>query len=228
MIQSLELKSVDMLAENGHPIFQKVDWKIEKGSHHLVYGPSGSGRSVLLKMLSGLLEPSGGDLLINGQSVHQMTFEEFLPFRANIGYGFANFGLLMNRTLRENLMLPLLYHREWTLQDCDTVVNTMVEEFQIHRYVDSRPSDVPVSLQKLTLVLRAFVRSPEVLILDDPLGGLGQEMAERMAKFILRRSEANDSAVVIASQPSDFFTKEKFQIWNIDSLSLKSPMRKAA
>lgn len=217
-----------MLAENGHPIFQKLDWKVEKGSHHLVYGASGSGRSVLLKILSGMLEPSGGDLLINGQSVHQLTFEEFLPYRANIGYGFANFGLLMNRTLRENMMLPLLYHREWSLEDCDAVVSTMIEEFQIQRYVDSRPSDVPVSLQKLALVLRAFVRSPEVLILDDPLGGLGQEMAQRMGAFILRKVEASGSAVVIAGQPSDFFTKEDFQIWNIDSLSLKSPMRKVA
>ena len=227
-IQSLVLKSIDMLTENGHPVFRGLDWAVERGSRHLIHGPSGSGRSVLLKILSGMVTPTSGQVLINGHSVHEMTFEEFLPFRANIGYGFSNFGLLMNRTLKENLMLPLLYHREWSLADCDRVVAEMVEEFGVHRYVDSRPSDVPVSLQKLTLVLRAFVRSPEFVILDDPMGGLGEDTALRLLSFILKRSERDGSAVVIAGQPSDGFDRHRFQVWNIDSLGLKAPLERAS
>ena len=227
-IQSLVLKSIDMLTENGHPVFRGLDWTVERGSRHLIHGPSGSGRSILLKILSGMVTPTRGQVLINGQSVHEMTFEEFLPFRANIGYGFSNFGLLMNRTLKENLMLPLLYHREWSLADCDRVVGEMVEEFGAHRYVDSRPSDVPVSLQKLTLVLRAFVRSPEFVILDDPMGGLGEDTARRLLSFILKRSERDGAAVVIAGQPSDGFDRHRFQVWNIDSLGLKTPLERAS
>jgi len=81
------------------PMFVGLNYEFKKGTSYWIKGGSGSGKSSLLKVISVLATPLGGDVLINGQSTRAMTFEEFLPYRLQIGYSFELGGLLSNKWL---------------------------------------------------------------------------------------------------------------------------------
>jgi phospholipid/cholesterol/gamma-HCH transport system ATP-binding protein len=140
-----------------------------------VVGESGVGKSVVLKLLAGLLLPKMGEYSVNEQSVSNMSFEEFLPYRKRIGYSFDYGGLLANRTIRDNLLLPLQYHGEITGAEADERVEVLLHRFKLHSYGDRRPAAVSGSVRKTAIIARSLVQNPELLILDDPFIGMDRE-----------------------------------------------------
>lgn len=109
-----------------------------------------------------------GQYLINGEDVTKMSFEEFLPFRLKIGVGFSTRGLIHNRTLRQNLDLPLHFHKIESGKNLTDWMNTCIEYFDLEKFMDKRPAEVSPNAQKATLILRAFIHRPELVFLDTP------------------------------------------------------------
>ena len=100
----------------------------------VIRGAQGAGSSTVMQILAGLQTPTLGSYLINGVPVENMSFEEFLPFRLRMGYGFDTGGLLSNRTLFENLVLPLNYHKICSPQEAERRVLALMERFQLIRF----------------------------------------------------------------------------------------------
>jgi len=125
-----------------------------------------------------------GKFLINGEDVTNFSFEEFLKFRLKMGFGFSTRGLLHNMTLRQNLELPLKFHKfvkdtvfdEW-MKDC-------TEYFDLEKDLDKRPSEVSPSAQKATLILRAFIHKPEMIFLDTPELMLSTKLQANLLQLI--------------------------------------------
>ncbi|MCM2281392.1 MAG: ATP-binding cassette domain-containing protein [Bdellovibrionaceae bacterium] len=174
-IESLTLKNMAFGYDGAAPLFEDVTFDLPCGGNTMVTGPSGMGKSALLKILAGLLSPKSGSYFINGQDVCQMSFEEFLPFRKRIGYGFDLGGLLANRTLWDNLMLPLQYHGELPLPEAEERVAYLMDHFQLLRFKDRRPASVSGASRKATVVARTFVMRPSMLIFDDPFVGMDRD-----------------------------------------------------
>lgn len=124
----------------------------------------GSGSSTLLQILAGLQIPTSGSYLINGIPVEKMSFEEFLPFRLRIGYGFGMGGLISNRTLFENLILPLNYHKICSQQEATNLVLTLMDRFELMKYKDLRIAYVSPSHRKITVLIRALIMKPGFII----------------------------------------------------------------
>lgn len=170
---------------DGHaPLFEGVTFTLPSRGSTLIAGMSGSGKSALLKILSGLLTPKAGSYFMNGHDVCRMSFEEFLPFRKRIGYGFDYGGLLANRTLWDNMMLPLQYHNEVEYDAADARVRELMGLFNLLPFKDRRPAAVSGALRKATSIARAFVMKPAVLILDDPFVGLDRTAIERLFELV--------------------------------------------
>ncbi len=184
IIQSLELENMSFAYENSPPIFDHVSFALPKSKAVWVRSPGGRGKSTLLKILAGLLTPQFGSYLINGENVSNMSFEEFLSYRMNIGYGFDMGGLLNNKTVAENLILPLLYHKLVSPEEAAERVEQMVDLFGMQQVKDQRPYAIPGSLRKLSCVLRAFVHHPQVVFLDDPLTGLKQDNLNDLFHYV--------------------------------------------
>ncbi|MCE3009920.1 MAG: ATP-binding cassette domain-containing protein [Proteobacteria bacterium] len=176
-IESIRFEGLQFCFETGEVIFENVDFEFPTKKLIWVQAESGSGRSTLLQILAGLQLPTKGKFLLNDQNVADMSFEEFLPYRLNIGYGFDFGGLIHNRSLLENLTLPLLYHKIESPDVAQEKAQELLLDFGVLKYKDQRPAVVPGGVRKLICLLRAIIHEPEMLLLDDPSVGLSQDTA---------------------------------------------------
>jgi ABC-type transporter Mla maintaining outer membrane lipid asymmetry ATPase subunit MlaF len=174
-IQSLKFEELSFCYEGQDPLFDHVDFDFPLNEIIWVKASSGAGRSTLLQMMAGLAAPQKGKYLINGENVAEMSFEEFLPYRLEIGYGFDFGGLIHNRTLIENVTLPLVYHKICSPEEAHERAIKYFEKLGGLKVKDQRPSMVPGGVRKLACLIRALMTEPEILLLDDPSVGLGQE-----------------------------------------------------
>ncbi len=161
--------------ENQDLLLDHVDFDFPEGKMIWVKAASGAGRSSLLQLMAGLQSPQQGKYLINDVNMSDMSFEEFLPYRLEIGYGFDLGGLINNRTLIENVILPLVYHKILSFREAEARGLEYFEKLNVSKYKDQRPAFVPGGIRKLTCLIRALVTHPQILLLDDPSVGLGQD-----------------------------------------------------
>jgi len=173
----------------------------------VIRSAQGAGSSTVMQILAGLLTPTLGSYLINGVPVENMSFEEFLPFRLRMGYGFDTGGLLSNRTLFENLVLPLNYHKICSPQDAERRVLALMERFQLIDFKDLRIAYVSASLRKMTVFIRSIIMDPEILFLDDPNIRISKE-AQQMYAELLRELINHGSlhTIFLASFDESFFS----------------------
>ena len=173
----------------------------------VIRGVQGAGSSTLMQILAGLQTPTSGRYLINGIAVENMSFEEFLPFRLRMGYSFDWSGLLSNRTLFENLVLPLNYHKICSPEEAERRVLALMERFQLINFKDLRIAYVSASLRKMTVLIRSIIMDPEILFLDDPNIRISKE-AQQMYAELLRELINNGTlhTIFIASFEESFFS----------------------
>lgn len=200
-INTLEFKDLSFAFEGARPLFENISMAMPTSRVVWVRSPGGRGKSTLLKILAGLIVPQSGSYLMNGINVGEMSFEDFLPYRLNIGYGFDMGGLLNNKSLAENLILPLIYHSLLSAEEAFDRVHGVTDLFGMQDIRDLRPFGVSGSYRKLTCVMRAFIHQPEVVILDDPMTGLKQDNLNDLYHFV----EENFAAGTLRQV---FFTSE--------------------
>lgn len=184
LINSLEFQDLSFGFSGYAPILEKVNFAFPMNCNVLVNGKSGSGKSMLVRLFAGLCSPTAGRFLINGKNLEEMTFEEFLPLRLKIGYSFDMGGLLSNRTLRENLWLPMRYHKLEESPALKGWVDELIKIFDLSAAADLRPAAVTGAARKACCVARAFALKPELLLLDDPINALSRPAVRALANLI--------------------------------------------
>lgn len=204
-IDSLELRGVSYWYDQAKPVFNGASATFL--SDHVIHiqGPAATGKSTVLKLIAGLLNPSDGQILVNQQPVQEMSFEDFLPLRLSMGYSFDMGGLLNNRTIIDNLKLPLEYHRLMTPDVIESHIRHYLERFQLATSALLRPSAISGSKRKATVVARSLVLNPDVLLLDDPTTGLSSETRSVLIEEIQAlRKQKKAKFVVVVSEDRPF------------------------
>ena len=125
-----------------------------------------------------------GTYSINDENVLDMSFEDFMKFRIKMGFGFSTRGLLQNRTLRQNLLLPLEFHNLFLGKERQEWLDNCLEYFDIRSDLDKRPSEAAPSSQKSALILRAFIHQPELVFLDTPEALLSKRHQANLLQMI--------------------------------------------
>lgn len=172
-INSLAFRAASLQGGQGRTHFDNVDFEFPCNEIVLLDGDAGSGKSLLLKAMAGLVLPSAGGYFINGVNVSQLSFAGFLPYRLNIGYGFEHGGLISSKSVYENLALPLLYHQLGAEEEVANKVASLIEQFGLTAVKDLYPAELSSSYKRLAVVARSLVLDPQLLLLDHPTTGLG-------------------------------------------------------
>lgn len=206
-IDSMQINNLNLVLSEKKSLFGNLSFNIPANRVVWIRGEPGAGKSTLLRVFSGLVLPTSGEYLINHEIVSEMSFEEFLPYRCNIGYGFDYGGLINNRTILENLLLAHEYH-SFDFGFPAEFINRLdfyIKEFGLEDVKYSRPSLILGGLRKAACVARAFVHDPAVILLDEPTVGLQSQTVINLKKIILSKiSQSRKSFTIIASSNSQF------------------------
>ncbi len=183
-IDYIEFKGVSFGFESQDSLFKNLDCWFPTDQNVWITSKGDPGRTCLLKLLAGIYSPNDGNYFLNDLNISDMSFEEFLPYRLKIGYGFDNGGLLSNRTLLQNVVLPVRYHEIESAEEANRFGQELLDLFEIGEFANQRPADVTPSIRKCALLARAFIMRPEMVVLDDPDDSMDVAQLKKLIRLI--------------------------------------------
>lgn len=184
MIESIELKNISFAYASEKSVVENLNFKFPLNGWTIFKGGLGSGKSTIIKLMLGLVTPTQGEIFYNHRNIHEMGFEDFSVYLGNIGHVLEEDGLLANQSLFENLELPLMYHKNMSLEDRAAWINIWVKELNLWHAKDLRPAFATAEVRKMFSILRAIIIRPEMLIMHNPFKYLSETNIERVLKAI--------------------------------------------
>lgn len=181
---------------------KSVSLDIRKGEFVALMGPSGSGKSTLMNILGCLDTPTGGEYLLNGIRVSDMTEDELAEVRnKEIGFVFQTFNLLPRSTALDNVALPLVYAGFNQTQRRDRA-RTVLESVGLGNRVDHRPNELSGGQRQRVAVARALINNPSIILADEPTGNLDTKTSvEIMA--LLEDIHADGNTIILVTHEED-------------------------
>jgi phospholipid/cholesterol/gamma-HCH transport system ATP-binding protein len=173
---------------------------VKKGSNVVVLGKSGSGKSVLIKCIIGLLQPDSGSIQVFDGNIPGMNEEELDKARSKIGFLFQSNALYDSMTIRENLEFPLLRH--WVdikRDEVDRLVNEALENVDLLHTLDMMPSELSGGMLKRVALARTMILRPEIILYDEPTTGLDPVTSREIEDLILKLQKKNHTSSIIIS-----------------------------
>ncbi|WP_207426723.1 ABC transporter ATP-binding protein [Pedobacter sp. SYSU D00535] len=154
-------------------VLKHVDLDLYKGENLVVLGKSGTGKSVLIKILVGLLKPDSGRVLVLGNNVVDISYKELLALRLKVGFSFQNSALYDSMTVRENLEFPLVRNqRKLTRAEKKRAVEEMLDAVGLLKAINQMPSELSGGQRKRIGIARTLILQPEIMLYDEPTAGL--------------------------------------------------------
>lgn len=172
---------------------------IFKGETVAILGRSGTGKSVLIKIISGLLQPDGGMVKVLDKEVDKISKEELRELRLKIGFSFQNSALYDSMTVRENLEFPLVRNnKKLSTQQINEAVEEVLNEVGLLQMIDQMPSELSGGQKKRIGIARTLIMKPEIMLYDEPTAGLDPITSIEINNLINNvRQEHNTSSIVI-------------------------------
>ena len=141
----------------GNQVLKDINFKIEKGKNLVVCGRSGSGKSVLIKCLIGLIEPDDGKVILLGKDIFSLTIEELNLLRKKVGFLFQSAALYDSMTVRENLEFPLRDLKSKSKEEKESLVLEALKNVGLENAIDKMPSELSGGMRKRVGLARALI-----------------------------------------------------------------------
>ncbi|MEQ7799021.1 ATP-binding cassette domain-containing protein [Pedobacter sp. ASV1-7] len=168
----IEIKGLKKSFGNYH-VLKGVDLDLFKGENLVVLGKSGTGKSVLIKIIVGLLTPDAGMVKVLDQYVDQISYKELLSLRLKVGFSFQNSALYDSMTVRGNLEFPLVRNqRNLTKAEVNMAVEEMLDAVGLLQTINQMPSELSGGQRKRIGIARTLILRPEIMLYDEPTAGL--------------------------------------------------------
>jgi phospholipid/cholesterol/gamma-HCH transport system ATP-binding protein len=173
---------------------------LQEGENLVVLGKSGSGKSVLIKCIIGLMQPDSGSIQVFGEEVPEMSNEELDEMRVKVGFLFQSNALYDSMTIRENLEFPL--RRHWiktTKESVDDLVMEALTNVGLADTVDMMPAELSGGMRKRIALARTLILKPKIILYDEPTTGLDPITAKEISNLMLDiQKKYNTSSIIIS------------------------------
>jgi phospholipid/cholesterol/gamma-HCH transport system ATP-binding protein len=186
-------------AFEGRAVLDGVTCQIPAGKISVVMGPSGTGKSVLLRHVVGLLYPDSGDVTVAGKSVPNLGEDELLELRRNVGMLFQDGALFSSMNLYDNVAFPLRQHTKKSEREIKAIVMQRLEEVGLSESVKKMPNELSGGMRKRAGFARALVLEPELLLFDEPDSGLDPVRTALLCDLIKEIQQKYKSTGVVIS-----------------------------
>jgi phospholipid/cholesterol/gamma-HCH transport system ATP-binding protein len=184
--------------ENNH-VLRDINLVINKGENLIILGKSGTGKSVLIKCIVGLVDCDLGALTIFGKDISSLTEEQRIEIRKRIGFLFQSGALYDSMTVRENLQFPLRrQQRSIPKEKMDSLIKEALENVGLAKAIDKTPAELSGGMRKRLGLARTLILKPEIMLYDEPTTGLDPITSKEISKLILDvQKKYNTSSVII-------------------------------
>ncbi len=179
-------------------VLRDINLKINRGENLAILGQSGTGKSVLIKCIAGLVEIDGGELFIFGQKVSDIEGDELFELHKRVGFLFQSGALYDSMTVRENLEFPLRRKKRSIKKDkMDNLIKEALENVGLSDTIDKMPSELSGGMRKRLGLARTLILKPEIMLYDEPTTGLDPITSKEISKLILSVQEKYKTTSII-------------------------------
>lgn len=185
-------------AFNGNQVLQGLDLAIEAGEILTILGGSGTGKSVLLKLIIGLMKPDAGQVLVEGDDIVPLQEEELLKVRRKVGMLFQGAALFDSLTAKENVAFPLREHTQMTEAEIQERVAEVLALVGMAGVEEKLPSELSGGMRKRVGLARAVALTPRIVLYDEPTTGLDPRNVDKINELITDlRAKLHVTSVVV-------------------------------
>ncbi len=183
---------------DGNEVLHDLSFSIEDGKFVVLLGQSGSGKTTLLNIVAGLMKPSKGKVLFDGNDIYTLKPDELCKFRAsNIGFVFQNYFLEKSFTAGENVLIPLLLRDDLNKEERCKKVSEVLDKVGIGEKKDMRVSELSGGECQRVSIARAVVNEPGILIADEPTGNLDSKNGDLVIKMLKSLTEEGTTVLMV-------------------------------
>lgn len=190
----------------GRAVLEDVSFAIAPGETRILLGPAGVGKSVLLKLVNGLLRPDSGSIRIFGEDIARMSEESLFPIRTRTGMVFQESALFDSLTVRDNVAYQLIQELV-PGEEIDTRVREALRFVGLEQTFELFPASLSGGMRRRVAIARALIHQPELLLYDSPTGGLDPVTSTTIIELIVKQRDVyRTPSLLVTHRLQDAFT----------------------
>jgi phospholipid/cholesterol/gamma-HCH transport system ATP-binding protein len=194
------------IAFEGPPVLEDISFSVAPGETRILLGPAGVGKSVLLKLINGLLRPDQGSIQVFGHEIASMREEQLFGLRTRTGMVFQEGALFDSLTVRDNVAYQLIQERV-TDEEIDRRVHEALRFVELDQTFDFFPGDLSGGMRRRVAIARALIHQPELILYDSPTGGLDPVTSTTIIELVMKERDVyRTPSILVTHRLQDAFT----------------------
>ncbi len=185
-------------------VLRGFNLSLRRGENVVILGKSGSGKSILIKCIVGLIKYDSGSLKVFGKEIKELSHSNLDDLRVKIGFVFQSSALYDSMTVRKNLEFPLRRHNlHLTTRDVEEIVKNTLQDVGLLHAIDQMPSELSGGMRKRVGLARALVLKPDIVLYDEPTTGLDPMTSKEITNLMMKTQEKYNTSSIIISHDMD-------------------------
>jgi phospholipid/cholesterol/gamma-HCH transport system ATP-binding protein len=206
-------------------VLDDVSFEVPKGKAFCLLGRSGTGKSVTLRHIVGLIQPDSGHVFVEGRDITTLKARELSAVRQHMGFLFQNAALFDSMTVAENVAFPMRRHTDWSDGDIRERVRARLAAVGLEGDVDKMPGDLSGGMKKRAGLARAMALDPPILLVDEPSAGLDPITSGEIDSLLVETKRAGTTLVVVTHNiPSARVIGDEFALLHEGRMLARGPL----